>query len=73
MGKKEEARNSSGSGLLEMLERSGLGRPKHVAVLGELREIFELVDDDKGGSIDCDELGKLLTILGMNLSHAEVS
>ena len=38
----------------------------------ELREIFELVDVDKGGSIDCDELGKLLTILGMNLSHAEV-
>ena len=40
--------------------------------ISELREIFELVDDDKGGSIDCDELGKLLTILGMNLSHAEV-
>ena len=31
-----EARNGSCSGLLEMLERSDLGRPNHAAVLGEL-------------------------------------
>jgi len=36
------------------------------AAVAELREIFSLVDADGGGTIDCDELGRLYDLLGMH-------
>ena len=33
--------------------------------LAEFREIFDLVDKDKGGSISRDELGELMDTLGI--------
>jgi Ca2+-binding EF-hand superfamily protein len=38
----------------------------------ELREIFELVDTDRGGSIDAEELEKLLGMLGNRKDRSEV-
>ena len=38
----------------------------------EFREMFQLVDLDHGGSIDSEELGKLLDLLGMSKSEEEV-
>lgn len=38
----------------------------------EFREMFQLVDLDHGGSIDSEELGKLLDLLGMAKSEEEV-
>ena len=38
----------------------------------EYREIFELVDTDKGGSIDAEELRKLVDLLNMDTSEDEL-
>lgn len=38
----------------------------------ELREIFNLVDLDSGGTIDAEELGKLLDLLGMHKDEDEI-
>ena len=38
----------------------------------EFREMFQLVDLDHGGSIDGEELGKLLSLLGMEKSEEEI-
>lgn len=40
--------------------------------VNELREMFELVDQDKGGSIDGDELKKLTELLNMDTSRQEL-
>ena len=40
--------------------------------VAEFREIFELVDLDKGGSIDADELRKLTELLNMETSEEEL-
>ena len=40
--------------------------------LAEFREIFDLVDKDKGGSISRDELGELMDTLGIRASKAEI-
>lgn len=37
--------------------------------LAEFREIFSLVDLDKGGSISREELKQLMTTLGLKPSH----
>ena len=41
--------------------------------LAEFREIFDLVDKDKGGSISSAELAELMTTLGINASQEEIS
>jgi len=38
----------------------------------EYREMFQLVDLDHGGSIDAEEFGKLLSLLGMEKSEEEI-
>ena len=38
----------------------------------EFREIFELVDADKGGSIDARELKKLTALMNMDMSETEL-
>lgn len=38
----------------------------------DLREIFELVDTDRSGSISTNELHQLMHMLGMNLTVEEV-
>ena len=38
----------------------------------EFREMFQLVDLDHGGSIDAEEFGKLLSLLGMEKSEEEI-
>ena len=38
----------------------------------EVREMFQLVDLDHGGSIDANEFGKLLELLGMQRSQEEI-
>jgi calmodulin len=43
------------------------------AELAEFREIFDLVDKDKGGSISSAELAELMTTLGINASQEEIS
>eukprot|EP00943_MAST-04B_sp_MAST-4B-sp1_P005421 g5421.t1 len=40
--------------------------------LAEFREIFNLVDKDKGGSISRDELGELMDTLGIRASKEEI-
>tara|TARA_B100000674_G_C37375556_1_gene705079 strand:- start:27 stop:494 length:468 start_codon:yes stop_codon:yes gene_type:complete len=40
--------------------------------LAEFREIFDLVDKDKGGSISRDELGELMDTLGIRASKEEI-
>lgn len=40
--------------------------------INEFREIFELVDADKGGSIDGDELRKLTSLLNMDITEEEL-
>ena len=40
--------------------------------IAEYREIFSLVDLDHGGTIDCEELGELMDLLGMNVTDDEV-
>ena len=40
--------------------------------IDEYREIFELVDTDKGGSIDADELRKLVDLMNMDTSEDEL-
>ena len=40
--------------------------------LAEFREIFDLVDKDKGGSISRDELGELMDTLGIWASKEEI-
>ena len=45
----------------ELIIRSGLSEQQ----VQELREIFNLVDEDGGGTIDNDELGGLLRSLGI--------
>ena len=44
-------------------------RPREIA---EFREIFNLVDLDHGGSIDAEELGSLMDLLGMNATEDEI-
>ena len=43
--------------------------PREIA---EFREIFNLVDLDHGGSIDAEELGSLMDLLGMNATEDEI-
>lgn len=38
----------------------------------EFREIFQLVDLDRGGSIDAEELGSLMELMGMDVTEDEV-
>ena len=40
--------------------------------LAEFREIFDLVDKDKGGSISSEELADLMSTLGINASRDEI-
>mgnify|MGYP006099656399 CR=1 FL=1 len=40
--------------------------------LSEFREIFDLVDKDKGGSISSTELTELMSTLGINASQEEI-
>jgi calmodulin len=40
--------------------------------LAEFREIFDLVDKDKGGSISREELGELMDTLGIRASKEEI-
>ena len=40
--------------------------------LAEFREIFDLVDKEKGGSISGDELGELMDTLGIRASKEEI-
>ena len=40
--------------------------------LAEFREIFDLVDKDKGGSISSEELAELMATLGINASRDEI-
>ena len=52
-----------------------LGMPKGSVSdedIAEYREIFSLVDLDHGGTIDCEELGELMDLLGMNVTDEEV-
>lgn len=39
----------------------------------ELQEIFNLIDTDQGGTISCDELGRLFHILGVDASEDEIT
>ncbi len=41
--------------------------------LVELRELFDLVDSDGGGTIDADELGGLMALLGMDSDEQTVA
>ena len=38
----------------------------------ELRDCFDLFDDDKGGSISTNELGKLFEKLGLHLNNSQL-
>ena len=40
--------------------------------LAEFREIFDLVDTDKGGSISKSELAELMETLGIRASQEEI-
>mmetsp|Transcript_5360 Transcript_5360/g.7249 ORF Transcript_5360/g.7249 Transcript_5360/m.7249 type:complete len:156 (+) Transcript_5360:193-660(+) len=40
--------------------------------VSEFREVFDLVDLDKGGSISASEVKDLMSLLGMNPTHEEV-
>jgi Ca2+-binding EF-hand superfamily protein len=40
--------------------------------MGDLREVFNLVDSDGGGTIDAGELGQLLHLLGMPKDEVEI-
>jgi calmodulin len=51
------------------MARSGLSQ----AEIAEFREIFDLVDKDKGGSISSVELAELMNTLGINASQEEIS
>ena len=42
------------------------------ADVSEFREVFNLVDVDRGGSISCDELGVLMETLGIKCSPEEL-
>jgi len=42
------------------------------AAVAEPREIFSVVDADDGGTIDCDELGRLYSLLGTHREEWEV-
>ena len=53
----------------EVVERTGAS----LAEVKEYREIFQLVDLDGGGSIDDEELGELMDLLGMNATKEEVN
>ena len=43
----------------------------HELQLAQLKECFELMDTDKGGSIDEDELRECFKLLDINMSKAE--
>eukprot|EP00947_MAST-08B_sp_MAST-8B-sp1_P000093 g93.t1 len=47
---------------------SGLSKQE----ISEFREIFDLVDKDKGGSISKEELSDLMDTLGINATHEEI-
>ena len=52
----------------ELALKYGLSRTEVL----ELREIFQLVDLDGGGTIDAEEMGKLLDLLGMQKAEDEI-
>jgi hypothetical protein len=58
----------------ELAENEELAEAFHTTAheVQEFREMFQLVDLDHGGSIDGEELGKLLSLLGMEKSEEEI-
>merc|ERR1719446_345495 len=40
--------------------------------LAELREVFSLFDADGNGSLDAKELGTVMRVLGLHMTHTEI-